>query len=455
MLSEDLDRILKLKAELDAIRPIPEETMAKVMQKFRLDWNYHSNSMEGNSLTFGETKTFLLHGMTALGKPLKDHLEIKGHNEAILELEDMVKGEVQLTEQKIRSFHQLILGKPYTVKAFTKEGIETTKEIIPGKYKTQPNHVITSTGETFYFTEPNLVPLEMEQLLKWFSENQSKNELSPLVLAATFHYQFIRIHPFDDGNGRMARILMNLILMMNGHPPVVIKTEDKENYVRALRLADGGELNPFIEYIGQQLIHSLELIIKGVKGQSIEDDDDIEKRLKLLTLQIEENKKNEISVKRDPSHVFETVDQSIVPLIEDVISKLPKMNSFFLETSYEIITPLEPLVPFARTKYTNLNQLKESFQTYARNLNESFPKSITVSISLNGYKHSAEKADFNIQTYIYIHFNDYTYKVNSSNLEINEINLPYSQRISNELSKTFANKLLGHWVTKLEEINKS
>ncbi|MCW7457361.1 Fic family protein [Leptospira bandrabouensis] len=452
MLSEDLNRIKRLKAELDAIRPIPEETMAKVMQKFRLDWNYHSNSMEGNSLTFGETKTFLLHGNTASGKPLKDHLEIKGHNEAILDLEDMIKGEVQLTEHKIRSFHQLILGEPYATKALTKDGMETTKQIVPGKYKSQPNHVLTSTGETFYFTEPNLVPLEMEQLLKWFEENQTKNELPTLILAATFHYKFIRIHPFDDGNGRMARILMNLILMMNGYPPVVIKTEEKENYFRALRQADGGELNPFIEYIGQQLIHSLELTLKGANGESIDEDDDIDKRLKLLLGQIEENKKNVVRVKRDPSHVFETVAQSIVPLIEEVISNLPKMNSFFLNISNEITIPLEPS---ARKTFKNLSQLKESYQTYARNLDDSFPKSITVSISLNGYKHSAEKADFNIQTNLYILFNEYTYTVNSSYPQIIKITLPYSEQISIEQIKTFSKNLLGQWVTMLEAISKS
>lgn len=102
-----------------------------------------------------------------------------------------------------------------------------------------------------------------------------------------------------------------------------------------------------------------------------------------------------------------------------------------------------------------MNQLKESFQTYARNLNESFPKSITVSINLNGYKHSAEKADFTIQTYIYIHFNDYACKVNTSYPQLDEINFPYNQTISEEQIKTFSKNLLGQWVTMLEAINKS
>lgn len=451
MLSKVLDTIEELKLQVDSLRPIPAETMAKIMQKFRFDWNYHSNAIEGNSLTYGETKTFLLHGNTASGKPLKDHLEIKGHNEAIIELEEIVKGKVELSEHMIRGFHQLILGEPYSAKAITIDGAETTKQIIPGKYKSQPNHVRTATGEIFYFTEPHLVQAEMELLLTTFRENQNKKEIHSLLLAATFHYNFIRIHPFDDGNGRIARILMNLILMMNGYPPVIIKTEDKENYFRALRQADGGELEPFTEYIGNLLVHSLELMLKGANGESIEDEDDLDKRLKLLLAQIDENHKNSIQVKRNSSHVFESVVQSIIPLIEEVGSILPKMKDFFLDVAYEISTPL---APSGETKYQNTKQLKESYRTYARNVDESFPENITVNITLAGYKHGTLNLDVNLNGYLYIFFYDYKFTIHTSFPGKMDLVSPYNKAISREQIKDFANNLLAHWITKLEALPK-
>src|SRR4051812_17707494 len=117
--AELIYRIDALKNEIDALRPLSAEIEGRIMQKFRLDWNYHSSNIEGNSLTYGETKTFLLHGLTAEGKPLKDHLEIKGHNEAIQGLEDIIKGERPLTEHAIKSLHQVILGEPYEIPALT------------------------------------------------------------------------------------------------------------------------------------------------------------------------------------------------------------------------------------------------------------------------------------------------------------------------------------------------
>ena len=182
------------------------------MQKFRLDWNYHSNHLEGNSLNYGETKALLLFGITAQGKPLKDHFEITGHNEAIDWVIDMVKGNRSLTENFIRELHQLLLKEPYEVDAITPEGKSTKRKIAVGQYKTMPNHVKTVTGEMFYFATPEETPAKMHDLLVWYNEKVTQKDFNPILIAAEFHYKFIRIHPFDDGNGRTARILMNFIL---------------------------------------------------------------------------------------------------------------------------------------------------------------------------------------------------------------------------------------------------
>ena len=261
----------QLKNELDTFRPLDKEAEARIMQKIRLDWNYHSNNIEGNSLTYGETKALILFGITAQGKPLKDHFEITGHNEAINWILEIVKDETPLNEKFIRELHTLLLKESSYKEAKTPEGKPTRRKIEVGKYKSQPNHVITVTGETFYFATPEETPAKMHDLIEWFRKEKDKSNVSPIILAALFHYRFIRIHPFDDGNGRVARILMNFILMQFGYPPVIIKTEDKENYYAVLRLADADELEPFIEYIAQNLVRSLEIMIKGAKGESIED----------------------------------------------------------------------------------------------------------------------------------------------------------------------------------------
>ncbi|MBA2335076.1 MAG: Fic family protein [Pyrinomonadaceae bacterium] len=263
---ETLERAAQLKAELDGLRPLDEEAEARIMQKFRLDWNYHSNNLEGNSLTYGETKALILFGITAQGKPLKDHFEITGHNEAINWVLDLVKGETELTEVFIRELHTLLLKESSYKDALTAEGKPTRRRIEVGKYKTQTNHVITVTDETFYFATPEETPARMQELVEWFRNEKAKQDVNPIVLAAVFHYRFIRIHPFDDGNGRVARILMNFILMQFGYPPVIIRTDDKSNYFRVLRLADADQLEPFIEYVVENLVGSLEALIAGARG---------------------------------------------------------------------------------------------------------------------------------------------------------------------------------------------
>ncbi len=263
---EIFEKVEKLKVELDSLRPLDPETESRIFQELRLDWNYHSNSLEGNTLTYGETKALILFGITAQGKPLRDHFEMTGHNEAVNWVFDLVKDEAELTEVFIRQLHTLVLKEPGFRDAVTSEGARTRRKIEVGKYKTQPNHVITVTGETFYFATPEETPAKMQDLVAWFRSETRKVDINPVVLAALFHYRFIRIHPFDDGNGRVARILMNFILIRFGYPPVIIRTDDKEEYFRVLTLADADQIDPFIEYVASNLGSSLERILQAVRN---------------------------------------------------------------------------------------------------------------------------------------------------------------------------------------------
>ena len=207
-----LENAQALFEELESLRPLSKEDEQRIMQKFRLDWNYHSNHLEGNQLTYGETKALILFNITAQGKPLKDHIEMTGHNEAIEWIIDVIKEGRPMTENFIKQLHELLLKEPYEVEAITPDGRSTKKLIKVGDYKSTPNHVKTNTGEIFRFASPEETPGKMYDLLEWYRAEKDKDEKNPIILATEFHYKFIRIHPFDDGNGRLARILMNSFL---------------------------------------------------------------------------------------------------------------------------------------------------------------------------------------------------------------------------------------------------
>jgi Fic family protein len=325
-----LTQATALKDELDQLRPISKEREELIMQKLRLDWNYHSNNLEGNSLTFGETKALILFGITAQGKSLKDHFEITGHDKAIKWVMDVVKGDYPFTESFIRELHTLLLRDPYEIDAITPDGQRTKRLIQVGQYKSVPNHVLTNTGEVFRFTPPEETHSQMHDLIEWYRTESVQHDVNPILIAAEFHYKFIRIHPFDDGNGRLARILMNFILIHFGYPPLIIKTEDKLNYFAVLRQADAGIIHPFFDYIASNLIRSLEIMISGAKGESIEEEDDLDKEIAFLKAKMIGESKSKKPFVRSKSMILEFYDNSVVPLWKEFVITCSAFDDFYL-----------------------------------------------------------------------------------------------------------------------------
>lgn len=246
-----------LKQKLDSFRPIPHEVMELIDKKFKIEWTYNSNAIEGNTLSKQETSFFIQHGLTSKGKTLKDYLETQNHAEAIEWLKNIIKQNRDITEGLIKDLHALLLRGIDYIWVGPQEN-RTKKNITPGKYKTKPNHVITVDGDIHKYCEPLLVPDEMEELID-FINNSS---LHPVETAARAHYRLVAIHPFADGNGRLARLLMNLILMKEGFVPVVIKNEEREEYYRTLMKADKGDLIDFIEMIKTEEKRSLLIMIE-------------------------------------------------------------------------------------------------------------------------------------------------------------------------------------------------
>jgi Fic family protein len=356
-LSDNLKKATALKKELDNLRPLSPGQEKRIMQKFRLDWNYHSSRIEGNSLTYGETKALILFNHTAQSKPLKDHMEMSGHDEAIKNIEEIIKQKRPLTETFIRELHKIILKQPYEVDALTPEGKPIKKWVKIGMYKTTPNHVKTLTGEMFYFASPEETPAKMGDLMKWFTVESEKDEMHRVIFATEFHYRFIRIHPFDDGNGRIARLLMNFVLMQKGYPPAIIKEESRDSYYEALEQADAGQLDYFFNFICEQVIYSLELMLRGARGGDIEESGDLDKKLQLLKMRLGKDPHSKIAVKRNHESIKNVIEKSILPFVNALEKKITDFDSFF--RSRNVLVEFGRINSTGKNLYTTFKNLAE------------------------------------------------------------------------------------------------
>jgi len=230
---------------LQKLRPLPKTAVKKLREKFQIEMTYNSNAIEGNSLTLKETFWVISEGITVKNKPLKDHLEAKDHHEALEYLYELVQPQNQLTvsEKLARDLHGLVMKK--------------TDEDWAGRYR-QSNVFITGTDHTP--PDASAVPSAMAQLINWFGV--SRRKLHPIELAARIHHQLVFIHPFLDGNGRTARLLMNVILMRKGYPLAIILKNDRRKYYQVLQEADKNNYSPLVRFVAQAVERSLDIYLK-------------------------------------------------------------------------------------------------------------------------------------------------------------------------------------------------
>lgn len=251
-----------LKTQIDQQKDQNPNLWTTILQKLKIDWTYNSNSIEGSTLSRGDTHFFLTEGLTVEGKPFKDFLDAKNHSEAIDYLYEIVTSQRGISEGLIKELNALILSGITYTKAQDAKGNPTRKKATAGEYKKQPNHVLLPSGEIHQYVEPIHVQDQMQELVEWIEK--SKERLHPIFVASIVHYNLVRIHAFDDGNGRGARIVMNLILMNQGFFPAVIKTEKKRKYLATLHEADEGDIAPFVHFVALELIETLEGVWKDL-----------------------------------------------------------------------------------------------------------------------------------------------------------------------------------------------
>lgn len=334
-------QIEKLFSEWQSLQPISEDIQARINQKFMLEFNYNSNHIEGNTLTYGQTELLLLFGRVDGDAKMHDLEEMKAHNVGLKMMQEEALSERPLTEYFIKNLHQTLIRDDYNVNKEV-NGQLVTYTVHAGQYKTRPNSVITITGERFEYATPEETPALMTDLVAWYNNAVQEGCLSALELASLFHYRYIRIHPFEDGNGRIARLLVNFILLRAGYPMIIVRSDDKDKYLSALNSSDilvgmipsdGANANleqtkPFVEYMKGCLERALTIRIKAAKGETIEEDDDWRKKLTInYTDQINQPECCENFIKNILNNCF-------LPLLEKVDRELSPFYSIFSKVKW-------------------------------------------------------------------------------------------------------------------------
>lgn len=249
-LIKKLERISEKKKELDKFKPFPDDLVKNLEEWFRVELTYTSNAIEGNTLTRAETALAIEKNITAEGKTLNEHLEAVNHAEAVNFIKTIKdKSPREISEQDVLDIHRIILQK-----------IDDNNA---GRYR---NAAVRIAGSRVILPNPAKVPELMEEFFKWL---HSQIEKDSIKLSADAHFKLVSIHPFADGNGRTARLLMNLILIQNGYPMAIINNENRKEYINAVEKGQlEGDLEDFYGIIFESVEKSLDIYLDAVK-QSI------------------------------------------------------------------------------------------------------------------------------------------------------------------------------------------
>jgi Fic family protein len=242
-IKQDLEEKL---SKLNAIRPLPKSILERLRDKFEVDMTYNSNAIEGNRLTLRVTWLVLRKGITVRGKSMKEHLEATNHAEAIELLEKLANSKNEIKEADILNLHAIILDKIDPQNA--------------GFYRREQVYIEGSTVQLAKWKE---IPHLMREVYKEL--NNHDTGIKAIYSAVKIHHQTVKIHPFVDGNGRLARLLMNLRLMRSSYPPTILRKEERRAYYSALEKADGNDFRALAMLIGKDILKALNLYIEAAE----------------------------------------------------------------------------------------------------------------------------------------------------------------------------------------------
>jgi len=386
-----MDELEKLHAEYVSYLPLKAEDEKRLWTKLRLDWNYNSNRIEGNTLTYGETEALLILG-TEPRRLAKDIREMKAHDLAISHVLDLAKDERPLTQADVRNLNKIALKEPYFVETQTADGNVARKEIIPGEYKTLQNHVTLRGGGLHKFAEPHEVPARMEDTISLIRDFIGSPNAPLPVFLAKLHQDFIQTHPFDDGNGRVVRMLLNYVLIKLGWLPICIKDPKKKDYLAALERADNGDISDLEKIMESEIEWSLRKAIAAAKGESVDDAGDLSKRIDMF---VQSNAPTTIAVERSEERIKYVYLNLIIPIMESLETDIGKFETLFSDYNCSLagqslkntaVNSPSKLMTKASVGYT-LKDMIESPANFSLNIN------LYIDFSRVAYKVSADVND--------------------------------------------------------------
>lgn len=318
-----LNEIEQIRKQVADLGSLSVEQKKKINYKFRLEWNYNSNSMEGNTLTIEDTKEVMMGNISVKNKPYKDIMEMQGHNKVVEDILKIAKGELRLSEKRIKEIHTSIMYE---------EKPDESNKI--GQWKATPNYIFNTKGERYDFVQPDEIPKKIHDLLNRTNAQldavfqNKKNAPHPITIALQFHLDYLAIHPFYDGNGRTARILTNLILVACGYNPFWIDEKDRKIYYSLISDIQGyeGDKEAFFEHCAALIKRSEQIILSVAKGEDISEQEDLDKEIALLQKQWKGEK-----LSKTPKLIYDIFHFTETGIIQPCDSVLRKFDILFQE----------------------------------------------------------------------------------------------------------------------------
>lgn len=249
-IQEALQRIDEKKKKLDAVRPLPPELVKNLQEWFAVEFTYTSNAIEGNTLSFSETALVVEKGITIAGKTVREHLEAINHVKAIDFIIDLARQkQTDIALDDILAIHKIVL--------------QQIDDMHAGIFR---KVMVKVAGSRTIFPNPVKVPFLMVEFMDWLHKIQDH----PVIVAALAHYKLVTIHPFVDGNGRTARLLMNLLLLQQGYPLAVIRKEQRLEYINAIEHArEADDFDQFYAVIVSAVEYSLDIYLDAIEQSNL------------------------------------------------------------------------------------------------------------------------------------------------------------------------------------------
>lgn len=355
----------ELKNQLSILLPENVMTESDLLDRLKMEFNFNSNRLAGNQLTYPEARALLKQGIASGGKPFRDYLEMRGCDEAVDFVVEAGRMHDELTEAMLRKLHVLILKEPYTTKPDINQS-ETA--IIPGKYRSAGGSISISPGKSVRLPAPKEIKPRIQSFLEELSRDLSEKGGLTINLAAGYHNKFLEIMPFADGNGRIARLILNYILIYGGYPPAIIPAGKKDEYLEAIGRGRPLSDDLLTEIIIDELRQSMEFMIKALKQDySPQDIDNYS-----LSNEMAVFPRHSFLETKNKEVVFESLEKYLISIFLEISELFFPVNSLFNKylIEFSIKYSQDGRIQTARNSCSFMNDPGDARQVFLNSLSQ-------------------------------------------------------------------------------------